>query len=235
MLRYILSYLITFVILFNNTGSFAETDKKNATEPNKEKIEMPDGFKNIHLEMSLKEFLKVRPNVKPYFKTKIDPEKKDQMLGEYFTDYPKEPMYGALYFFSDSKLTQIVIIEEKNIKEMQKARKKFLSSCIKKWGSKFEKKLGKINEIDKKFVPTMVWDKGKIKISAQCTPGEQQGITRGRGTLTIGIFLKDKHDTVFKKLLNEKADKKTIDKMFKSIGVDNQEKDKKEPEDSINS
>ena len=142
MLKNIFICLVVMIIL-NNV--IADEEVKKETVP------MPEGFEGIYLGMSIEELFKIRPRVTIDSVTamhigsldqKIDTTKPNQTLEE---SSESDSVFGlnmlAMYPFRDGKLKSALIGWTGDINHIKKHHKAFVSSCIKRWGSDYQKKI----------------------------------------------------------------------------------------------
>lgn len=188
----------------------------------KESVRMPEGFEGIYLGMSIKELLEVRPNMRPSNRyspdQKVDLAKLNQSTDELVKN---DPLYGlnmvAMYVFRDGKLKNMLITWVGDITNIRKDRWKFISSCHKRWGPDYQKKILKLQPKRKNehLAPVLLWQKGNTMIVAVCTFGHH-GKKLKEGAFTINLFLKSDKE-LLKLFAGEKVSKSVRDKLFQEV------------------
>lgn len=185
-----------------------------------ESIEMPEGFETIHLDMLLSDFLKVKPNVKPFSlfidekETKIDVNRSEQMLSEEIKTHAL--FTNAMYYFKNSKLGAIILFGERDMHNFHNMQLDFIKISLKKWGFDFQKKIEEITDGKTKYLaPLLVWSKGQTKIVLTCTPDDNANLKKG--AIAIHIFLPDQIDYLSK--IKEVKNLQGINKLYSKIGI----------------
>jgi hypothetical protein len=217
MLKYIL-------ILLMATGIFVSDVA--AEEINKQLVEMPEGFEGIYLGISIKELLKIRPkaNLDPMDRyspsQEIDVTKPNQTLGEFTKG---DPLFGlnmvSMYVFRDGKLKNMLLTWVGDISHVRKHREKFVSSCSKRWGTDYQKKIIKFEPKKKNehLAPLLLWQVGNTIIAAVCT-SEYEDKSLEEGAFMISMFSKNDRETLAA-FAGEKVHKSLRDKLFLKIGI----------------
>jgi len=192
-------------------------------------------FGGIYLGISLKDFLKIRPNANVHpmnmysADQKVDLTKPNQSLYEFIEN---DPLFGlsmlGTYSFKDGKLRDIMLTWVGDMKKIKKHRKDFVSSCIKKWGSKFQRRIVKLEPKAKNehLAPVLFWQKGNTIIVAGWTSKYYDK------KLKEGVFMIDLFPRNDEKLIalyaGEKVSKEIREELFKAIVIDDDNNKKKE-------
>ena len=189
-------------------------------------VKMPEGFEGIYLGMPIKDFLEIRPkaNVDPMNRyspdQKVDLTKPNQSLSELGKN---DPLYGlsmaGMYTFRDGKLKNLLLIWVGKIDDIRRHRGNFISSCHKRWGTDYQKKILKLEPKKKNehLAPVLVWEKENIMIAVVCT-SEYDDKTLKEGGFEIILFSKDDKETMGI-LTGEKVEESVHNKLFRGIGI----------------
>ena len=190
----------------------------------KESIRMPKGFEGIYLGMSIKELLEVRPNMRPSNRyspdQKVDIAKLNQSTDELVKN---DPLYGlnmvAMYVFRDGKLKNMLITWVGDINDIRKQRGNFISSCCKRWGVHYQKRVLKLQPKRKNehLSPLLLWQKGNMIIAAGYTSKHENKALK-KGAFTINLFSKNDQEAMAI-FAGEKVDKSVRSKLFHGIEI----------------
>lgn len=196
----------------------ADEESKRKTVP------MPEGFKGVFIGMSLPDFLKIRPQIHPgglgpTHEQKIDITKPNQSLSE---GVESDPIFGlsflGMYSFENGKLKSLSLIWGGNIKNVRAYRSVFISSCKKRWGSNFQRRVIKLEPEteDEHLAPLLLWEKGNTIIATVCILEGDKNLKEGG----FEIILFSKNDKEFiTALAGEKVEGSVRDKLFEGIGI----------------
>ncbi len=196
-----------------------------AAGESREVLVMPKDFEGISIGMALPDFLKIRPQVRPgglgpTHEQKVDVTKPNQSLSE---GIENDPLFSlsmiGMYSFRDGKLKHMIIIWVGDIEKIRKHRPDFLSSCEKRWGTDYQKKIKKIEPKTKNehLAPLLLWQKGNTMIAVVCT-SEYEDKTLKEGAFMINLFSKDDKE-IMGIFAGEEVDKNVRSKLFDNIGI----------------
>lgn len=219
-------FMCLLVIIMILSSAIADEKAK------KETIPMPEGFEGVYIGMLLPDFLKIRPQVRPgglgpTHETEVDVTKPNQSLGEGVENDQLFGLFmGGMYSFRDGKLRHLSLSWigwGEKIQDVRKHRGVFISSCIQRWGSDFQKKVLKTEPLkqapstdEELLVPVLLWKKGNTMVAVRFSSEYENKALGGGFTLTL--FSQDDKEimTIF---AGEKVDDSVRDKLFEKIGV----------------
>jgi len=133
------------------------------------RIKLPRGFADVYLGMSLKDFLRVRVNARPFnlfsTDTRVGTKRSSHMFAE---DNVKHPLFNSvIYLFRQETLDGVVLHGEHKIQALQTKRQALLTETITLYGMPSALKVADVAEeevMDKK--PVLFWQKGSFIIAA---------------------------------------------------------------------
>jgi hypothetical protein len=154
-------------------------------------VSMPPGFESVRLGMTLEEFSKLRPNVKPFSlfpdpqKQKIDFMKKNQMVDERLRDHPLFDY--VMYQFGEGRLISLTMFATVESECFPERRALFLRTCVASWGKTYDRRVSKLSlgKFDY-LAPLLYWAKDDIEIGAAFTV-DLEGVFPQEGQLLLKI------------------------------------------------
>ncbi len=149
--------------------------------------DMPKGFNNIHLGITLNEFLSIRINAQPFSLFPEHTQTSTRSSEMYIEHIKGHPFFdNTLYRFQSNILNTVIFIGRISIKESHK-RKKFLNELLSEWGNPDQYAVVELDEgKGSSRSPAVIWQKKDFLIAASFTSDKRLKVT-GKGNIQLKI------------------------------------------------